>query len=104
MQRIAAPMVGGMITAPLLSMLVIPRLIFCCGGVDCAGRPRGMSTMRRLKGSSGYRRASARRLNGRSDLLLCNNIRFPIFSLAGAPFRCYFQIIRCEFRSRKRGM
>ena len=24
MQRIAAPMVGGMITAPLLSMLVIP--------------------------------------------------------------------------------
>jgi Cu(I)/Ag(I) efflux system membrane protein CusA/SilA len=24
MQRIAAPMVGGMVTAPLLSMLVIP--------------------------------------------------------------------------------
>ena len=24
MQRIAAPMVGGMITAPLLSMLVVP--------------------------------------------------------------------------------
>ena len=24
MQRVAAPMVGGMITAPLLSMLVIP--------------------------------------------------------------------------------
>jgi Cu(I)/Ag(I) efflux system membrane protein CusA/SilA len=24
MQRIAAPMIGGMITAPLLSMLVIP--------------------------------------------------------------------------------
>jgi Cu/Ag efflux pump CusA len=26
MQRIAAPMVGGMITAPLLSMFVIPPL------------------------------------------------------------------------------
>jgi Cu(I)/Ag(I) efflux system membrane protein CusA/SilA len=26
MQRIAAPMIGGMITAPLLSMLVIPAL------------------------------------------------------------------------------
>jgi len=26
MQRIAAPMIGGMITAPLLSMLVIPAV------------------------------------------------------------------------------
>ncbi len=26
MQRIAAPMVGGMVTAPLLSMLVIPAV------------------------------------------------------------------------------
>ncbi|WP_152683995.1 efflux RND transporter permease subunit, partial [Enterobacter hormaechei] len=26
MQRIAAPMIGGMVTAPLLSMLVIPAL------------------------------------------------------------------------------
>ena len=26
MQRIAAPMVGGMITAPLLSMLVVPAV------------------------------------------------------------------------------
>ena len=26
MQRIAAPMVGGMVTAPLLSMLVVPAL------------------------------------------------------------------------------
>jgi Cu/Ag efflux pump CusA len=26
MQRIAAPMVGGMITAPVLSMLVIPAI------------------------------------------------------------------------------
>ena len=26
MRRIAAPMIGGMITAPLLSMLVIPAL------------------------------------------------------------------------------
>ena len=31
MQRIAAPMIGGMITAPLLSMLVIPAayLLMC---------------------------------------------------------------------------
>jgi Cu(I)/Ag(I) efflux system membrane protein CusA/SilA len=28
MQRIAAPMIGGMITAPLLSMLVIPAAYF----------------------------------------------------------------------------
>jgi Cu(I)/Ag(I) efflux system membrane protein CusA/SilA len=26
MQRIAAPMVGGMVTAPLLSMLVVPAV------------------------------------------------------------------------------
>ncbi|MEO8164111.1 MAG: efflux RND transporter permease subunit [Betaproteobacteria bacterium] len=28
MQRIAAPMVGGMITAPLLSMLVLPAAYY----------------------------------------------------------------------------
>ncbi len=28
MQRIAAPMIGGMITAPLVSMLVIPVLFY----------------------------------------------------------------------------
>ena len=28
MQRIAAPMIGGMITAPLLSMLVLPAAYF----------------------------------------------------------------------------
>ena len=28
MQRIAAPMVGGMITAPLLSMIVLPAVYF----------------------------------------------------------------------------
>jgi Cu(I)/Ag(I) efflux system membrane protein CusA/SilA len=28
MQRIAAPMVGGMITAPLLSMFVIPAVYY----------------------------------------------------------------------------
>jgi Cu(I)/Ag(I) efflux system membrane protein CusA/SilA len=28
MQRIAAPMVGGMITAPLLSMFVVPAVYF----------------------------------------------------------------------------
>jgi Cu(I)/Ag(I) efflux system membrane protein CusA/SilA len=35
MQRIAAPMVGGMITAPLLSMLVIPRPICSCNAASC---------------------------------------------------------------------
>ena len=29
MQRIAAPMIGGMVTAPLLSMLVIPHSTNC---------------------------------------------------------------------------
>jgi Cu(I)/Ag(I) efflux system membrane protein CusA/SilA len=28
MQRIAAPMIGGMLTAPLLSMIVIPAVYF----------------------------------------------------------------------------
>jgi Cu(I)/Ag(I) efflux system membrane protein CusA/SilA len=28
MQRIAAPMIGGMITAPLLSMLVLPAIYY----------------------------------------------------------------------------
>jgi Cu(I)/Ag(I) efflux system membrane protein CusA/SilA len=32
MQRIAAPMVGGMITAPLLSMLVIPAVYLLMHG------------------------------------------------------------------------
>jgi Cu(I)/Ag(I) efflux system membrane protein CusA/SilA len=44
MQRIAAPMVGGMITAPLLSMLVIPvvfrllreRSLRASPGLDCS--------------------------------------------------------------------
>ena len=44
MQRIAAPMVGGMITAPLLSMLVIPAAYYLMrrageGGIDRASRP-----------------------------------------------------------------
>ncbi len=30
MQRIAVPMVGGMIIAPLLSMLVVPVAFFLC--------------------------------------------------------------------------
>ncbi len=30
MQRIAVPMVGGMITAPLLSLLVVPTLYAIC--------------------------------------------------------------------------
>ena len=44
MQRIAAPMIGGMITAPLLSMLVIPAAYYLMrrageGGIDRASRP-----------------------------------------------------------------
>jgi Cu(I)/Ag(I) efflux system membrane protein CusA/SilA len=37
MQRIAAPMVGGMITAPLLSMIVVPAVFLLLR------RPRGSS-------------------------------------------------------------
>ena len=40
MQRIAAPMVGGMITAPLLSMFVIPAAYLLMR------RPRSASTRR----------------------------------------------------------
>ena len=40
MQRIAAPMVGGMITAPLLSMFVIPAAYLLMR------RPRSASTSR----------------------------------------------------------
>ena len=40
MQRIAAPMVGGMITAPLLSMFVIPAAYFLMR------RPREQSPLR----------------------------------------------------------
>ena len=32
MQRIAAPMVGGMITAPLLSMFVVPAVYYLIRG------------------------------------------------------------------------
>lgn len=32
MQRIAAPMAGGMITAPLLAMFRIPAVYLLCGG------------------------------------------------------------------------
>ena len=44
MQRIAAPMIGGMITAPLLSMLVIPAAYYLMrrvgeGGIDRPSRP-----------------------------------------------------------------
>ncbi len=31
MSRIAVPMVGGMISAPLLSLLVLPAATDCCG-------------------------------------------------------------------------
>ena len=42
MQRIAAPMVGGMVTAPLLSMLVIPAAYYLMR------RPRGAMKNRRI--------------------------------------------------------
>ncbi len=35
MQRIAAPMIGGMITAPLLSLLVLPALYRMLKRRDC---------------------------------------------------------------------
>jgi Cu(I)/Ag(I) efflux system membrane protein CusA/SilA len=37
MQRIAAPMIGGMITAPLLSLFVIPAVYLLWKGRGCAG-------------------------------------------------------------------
>ncbi|MGH8482620.1 MAG: efflux RND transporter permease subunit, partial [Nevskiaceae bacterium] len=40
MQRIAAPMVGGMVTAPLLSMLVIPAAYMLLRGRQLADRRR----------------------------------------------------------------
>ena len=43
MQRIAAPMVGGMITAPLLSMLVIPVVYRLLRGRDMARGPESRS-------------------------------------------------------------
>jgi Cu(I)/Ag(I) efflux system membrane protein CusA/SilA len=36
MQRIAAPMVGGMVTAPLLSMFVIPVAYYLCRRCEVA--------------------------------------------------------------------
>ena len=44
MSRIAAPMVGGMITAPLLSMFVIPAAYLLIRGRRLPGRPRSAST------------------------------------------------------------
>ncbi|MBN8763836.1 MAG: efflux RND transporter permease subunit, partial [Thiobacillus sp.] len=40
MSRIAAPMVGGMITAPLLSMFVIPAAYLLIRGRRLPGRPQ----------------------------------------------------------------
>ena len=37
MQRIAAPMVGGMLTAPLLSMVVLPAAYLLLRGRQLAG-------------------------------------------------------------------
>ena len=47
MQRIAAPMVGGMITAPLLSMFVIPAVYLLLR------RPRVLSTVHRVQKRTG---------------------------------------------------
>ena len=41
MQRIAAPMVGGMVTAPLLSMLVIPAIYLLLRRRHRAAAPKG---------------------------------------------------------------
>jgi Cu(I)/Ag(I) efflux system membrane protein CusA/SilA len=43
MQRIAAPMVGGMITAPLLSMFVIPAAYFLMRRLACAAEGHGFA-------------------------------------------------------------
>jgi Cu(I)/Ag(I) efflux system membrane protein CusA/SilA len=42
MSRIAAPMVGGMVTAPLLSMLVIPAAWYLIRRRRLAARPRSL--------------------------------------------------------------
>jgi Cu(I)/Ag(I) efflux system membrane protein CusA/SilA len=47
MQRIAAPMVGGMITAPLLSMLVIPAAYRLLRRRECVSRDRGVRATER---------------------------------------------------------
>jgi Cu(I)/Ag(I) efflux system membrane protein CusA/SilA len=41
MQRIAAPMVGGMVTAPLLSMFVIPAAYLLIRRREFRARPAG---------------------------------------------------------------
>jgi Cu(I)/Ag(I) efflux system membrane protein CusA/SilA len=41
MQRIAAPMVGGMITAPLISMFVIPAAYLLIRRREFRARPSG---------------------------------------------------------------
>jgi len=51
MQRIAAPMVGGMITAPLLSMFVIPAVYLL------VRRPRGLRIVHRVQKSTGHEAA-----------------------------------------------
>jgi Cu(I)/Ag(I) efflux system membrane protein CusA/SilA len=43
MQRIAAPMVGGMITAPLLSMLVIPAAYLLLRRRELAAKGRAIT-------------------------------------------------------------
>ncbi len=48
MQRIAAPMIGGMITAPLLSMLVIPAAYLLLRRPRARPRPSGFASRRRI--------------------------------------------------------
>jgi Cu(I)/Ag(I) efflux system membrane protein CusA/SilA len=51
MQRIAAPMVGGMITAPLLSMFVVPALYLLLR------RPRGLRIAHPVQTTTGHEAA-----------------------------------------------
>jgi Cu(I)/Ag(I) efflux system membrane protein CusA/SilA len=46
MQRIAAPMVGGMITAPLLSMFVVPAVYLLMRRSSLSRMRRDMSSRR----------------------------------------------------------
>jgi Cu(I)/Ag(I) efflux system membrane protein CusA/SilA len=47
MKRIAAPMVGGMITAPLLSMFVVPAVYLLLRRRQLRDKPQEISTSER---------------------------------------------------------
>ncbi len=52
MRRIAAPMVGGMVTAPLLSMFVIPAAYLLLRSPRSGGKPRSFFTTHPLRGNT----------------------------------------------------